>query len=300
MVVDPERIVLGTAQWGMAYGVANRSGQPGPELVAEILATAREGGITTLDTARAYGSSEEVVGALDQAAEWRVITKLDANVAPPGADAAAVRERAETSLSVSRTALRRSTLDTVLLHRGSQLAAADGAAWAVLREARADGSVGRIGVSATSPGEALEALAHPEVEAIQVAASLLDQRLLRAGFFDRASARGVEVFVRSVYLQGVAHLDPDALPPGLAGLRPVLRRIADAAGTLGMAPADLFLAYARDRLPGRPLIGTETPLQLRENLAAWRRPVDDAVLDAVAASVGDLAEDVLDPSQWDA
>ena len=300
MVADPGRIVLGTAQWGMAYGVANRSGQPGREQVAEILAAAREAGIDTLDTARAYGTSEEVVGALDPAAEWRVITKLDPDVAPPSADAATVRLRAETSLGASRMALRRSTLDTVLLHRGSHLATADGAAWAVLREARAEGIVRRIGVSVTSPDEALEAIAHPEVQAIQIAASLLDQRLVRAGFFDRAAARGAEVFVRSIYLQGVAHLGLDALPRGIAGLRPALRRIADAAGVLGMAPAELFLAYARDKLRGRPVIGTETPLQLRENLAAWRRPVDTAALDEVAASVGELPERLLDPSRWQA
>ena len=107
--------------------------------------------MTTLDTARAYGDSEVVIGQLvGPAPAWQVFTKLE--------PAAATARAAETSLAHSRAALRRSTLDGVLLHRASQRLAADGAVWDVLRRERDAGRIRHLGVSAGSPEEAWTAL----------------------------------------------------------------------------------------------------------------------------------------------
>ena len=71
-------LALGTVQWGLAYGIANRQGRPTPQEVGEILARARAAGVTTLDTARAYGDSEGVIGEfIGDAPDWRIVTKLD-------------------------------------------------------------------------------------------------------------------------------------------------------------------------------------------------------------------------------
>ena len=56
------RLMLGTVQFGMPYGVANRMGQPDYGDVLAMVAAAIEGGVNCFDTAAAYGSSEEVLG----------------------------------------------------------------------------------------------------------------------------------------------------------------------------------------------------------------------------------------------
>jgi aryl-alcohol dehydrogenase-like predicted oxidoreductase len=69
------RLALGAAQFGMPYGVGNTSGQVSQEAVCDILGQAYSESIDTLDTAIAYGNSEQVLGVAG-VSEWRVITKL--------------------------------------------------------------------------------------------------------------------------------------------------------------------------------------------------------------------------------
>ena len=58
-----DRICLGTAQFGLDYGIANARGKVSFDEVGQILRCALENGIVTLDTAGAYGDSEQMVGA---------------------------------------------------------------------------------------------------------------------------------------------------------------------------------------------------------------------------------------------
>jgi aryl-alcohol dehydrogenase-like predicted oxidoreductase len=296
--VRTQRIILGTVQWGQPYGVAGQGPPDDIELVS-LLARARKAGVATLDTARAYGASETRLGALAVGKSFEIQTKLAPDVCPDGADAHAVRARTAASLAASRAALGVARLDAVLLHRAAHRCAAGGAAWDLLRRSRQLGGIGQLGVSIARPEEAWRALADPDVERIQVATSLLDQRLWRSGFFERARRAGKEVQVRSVFLQGVAFLAPGALPDALAPLRDPLAAIERWSRARGMTSADAFLLFARE-IPRVPLVlGFERDAQLAAALEAWRRrrlaPSERAEL---AGLVPELGADVLDPSRW--
>lgn len=292
------RIVLGTVQWGQRYGIAG-AGVPDDAELARILDRAHAAGVAALDTARAYGASETRIGKLAAPQRFAIQTKLGPDVAPSDATAAAVRDRAAASLATSVAELGVVRLDAVLLHRAAHRCAAGGAAWDVLRRARKAGRVARIGLSAARPDEAWAALADPEVERIQVATSLFDQRLWRTGFFERARRAGKHVQVRSVFLQGVAFLAPDALPMHLAPLREPLRRVAAWAHSRSLTVADACLLFARE-IPGVALVlGFERAEQLDAALEAWRRPrLAPSERAALAGLVPELPPDVLDPSRW--
>ncbi len=289
-----DQIALGTVQWGMAYGIANRSGQPGTPEIERILAHARDAGVHLLDTARAYGEAESAVGALTEADPWwRIVTKLSPDVAAGSADAA------QASVEASLRALRRSELDVLLLHRPADRFAAGGAVWARLLELRRAGTIGAIGISAVDPTDAIAALDDPTVEVLQVAASLFDRRLADAGLFERAAARGVEVHVRSVLLQGVAHLEPGELPAGLAGLSAALGAVQAWERDHGLARGAAWLQYAR-RLPGATLVlGCERVEQLDANLAALSgAPLGDEDAAQLVAVAGRLADELVAPARW--
>ncbi|MFD0516840.1 aldo/keto reductase [Paractinoplanes durhamensis] len=108
-------LILGTAQLGMAYGIANRTGAPDDDAAAGILAAARDLGITHLDTARAYGDSENRIGVAAPP-ELAIITKV-----APGADtAAAVRASVDASrAALGRSGMGRSGPVTLLFHRAT-------------------------------------------------------------------------------------------------------------------------------------------------------------------------------------
>lgn len=295
------RLTLGSAQWGLRYGIANRDGLPSAAAIGEMAETAAMAGIGTIDTARAYGGAEAAIGALT--GEWRVITKLAPDVSGEDIDPAESRRRVERSLDASRRALRRDRLDAVLLHRDEHRRLSGGAAWSVLLEERQAGRIGAIGCSVVRVADATPLLDDPACEILQVPASLLDRRLARTGFFDAAHALGREIFVRSVFLQGVAHQDRDALADHLATLGDVLASLDDASRSAGVERWELFLAWARERTAGaRVIVGCETVGQVRRNLDAWSR-AGGAVRD-VLASVEDrlpeLPDAILDPWRWPA
>jgi glutamate-1-semialdehyde 2,1-aminomutase/spore coat polysaccharide biosynthesis protein SpsF len=285
-------LALGTVQWGLAYGIANRQGRPTPQEVGEILARARAAGVTTLDTARAYGDSEGVIGEfIGDAPDWRIVTKLD--------PAAATLADAEESLRASRAALRRPLLDVVLLHRAHQLHADGGRIWNLLCRERDAGTIRAIGISASTPDEAWAALDHADVDCLQVACSLLDQRLSRREFFESAADTGRTVFVRSVFLQGAAYLKPAELPAHLRRLSEPLRAIRRWAADHQVSIVEAFLAFVA-RLAGvHVLVGCESVAQIEQNLRAWQtaRELSSAV-SVLVESVPALPAEVLDPSQW--
>jgi len=284
-------LALGTAQWGMPYGIANRAGQPSMSEIERMLTAARAAGVRTLDTAPAYGSAEEVIGSLaGEDPYWTVMTKLS-----PDLDGAA---SARASLALSRQAVRRSRLDVVVLHRAEHRRAYAGAVWEVVMAERAAGGIDRVGISAHGPGEATEALADPDVEVVQVAASLLDQRLARAGFFAKAAEVGKHVIVRSVFLQGVAHLPVEELPPRLAGLAEPLGAIDSWAAGHGVDRAAAFLGYASSLGAQHVLVGCEAIGQLEENLRWWSNALPPAQAREVAELVPALPTQLIDPATW--
>jgi hypothetical protein len=106
--------------------------------------------------------------------------------------------------------------------------------------------------------------------------------------------------VRSIFLQGVAHLGVDALPPFLAALAEPIRRIEKYARELGVPSRSLYLGFARELLPGaHPVVGCERETQLVELLEDWTNDaVDAAVLAPLVDALPIQAAEVVDPSKW--
>jgi len=297
---DPRRLTLGSAQWGMAYGIANRTGPPNVGELDRLLALARDAGIRSIDTARAYGESEARVGrALAGHDDWRVVTKLAPDVEAPGLELGESLDRVAASLAKSREALGVARLPVLLLHRHAHRHAFGGKLWRTLLAEREAGRIGALGVSAANPEEAWAALDDPEIECLQVATSLLDLRLHRQGFFPRAREAGRTVYVRSVYLQGVAHLGSARLPGFLAPLAAPIRQIEAFASTLGVEPRAVYLAFVRE-LPGvHPVLGCETAAQLAQLLRDWEdETIDGALLNGLVDALPTAEAPLVDPSLW--
>mgnify|MGYP001822294722 CR=1 FL=1 len=291
---DPRRLVLGSAEWGRASGA----------MLGAMLDRAAGHGVRTLDTARAFGTSEARIGeALANRASdarFRVITRLAPDVHTQGLGIGETLERVLESLARSREALGLESLPVVLLHRFEHRHACGGKLWRLLLAEREAGRIGTLGVSAATPEEAWGALEDPDIVVQQVASSLLDLRLVREGFFARARELGRTIYVRSVFLEGVAHLDPPALPPYLAGLAPALGTIRSTAERLGVPAAAVYLAFARELLPGaHPVVGCETEAQLSELLSYWESDrIDVATLSPLVESLPTLGAELVDPARW--
>jgi aryl-alcohol dehydrogenase-like predicted oxidoreductase len=289
---------LGTAQLGMDYGVANRTGAPGEEVARSLVSGAWKGGIRLFDTASHYGQSEAVLGRslaalvgpedLDQA---RVVSKVHPDVDPLAEGAL------ERCLTGSLTLLGMPRLYGLLLHREEHLSR-----WDEIRPQmdalRDQGLLDRAGVSVYRVESALAALRCSGLDLLQVPSNILDRRFESAGIFERAAAAGVEVQVRSVFLQGLLLLDGEEIPAGLAQARPFVEAFRDFCRQSGLSARRVALGYALAAYPeAEILVGAETPDQVRENLTSAARLPEDLVHEA-RRRFPSIPEQVLNPSLW--
>jgi len=291
-------IVLGTAQWGMDYGVANRTGPPDDRELARVLGVARQAGATRLDTAAAYGNSEERIGeALGADPDWHVTTKLDPRLASVAAPSDAQRLVAS-GLAAALRRLGRSRLDAVLLHGKEQLDVHRGAIWDALREARENALVGAIGISVADVHDVAACVECDGVEVVQLAVSLLDRRAADLGLLEAARERGVDVMGRSPFLQGAALLEPSSLPEHLEQLaEPISRVRAWCAERERELPATLLAWVLALPLAG-VVVGAERAGQLEQQLRAVTVPLTAGEHAELGSLVGALPDTILDPWRW--
>jgi spore coat polysaccharide biosynthesis protein SpsF len=301
------KFVLGTAQLGMDYGIANRTGMPESAEATALVKTAITNGAVFIDTARAYGRSEEVVGrALGDGWQGRaqLVTKLDplANC-PSDASEDVVCKYVELSVMKSLWNLGARILDFCLLHRADHIVAWDGEVWRHLQNLQEAGLIGALGVSVQTPEELDKCLEVPEVSLIQLPMNLLDHRWeqmiprLRAG-----RERGLIVHVRSVFLQGLL-LTEDPENWYRAGVEPeaVLDWLRSTLLDTGMdSVAELCVRYAcgLDWVDG-VVIGVETLPQLQANLRyVSRGGLDVESLSRISGTRPRLPDTALNPSNW--
>lgn len=291
------RMSLGGAQLGLAYGRLNTAGKPDRASAVGLVRRAVGTGVSTFDTARAYGDSEAVLGEAlaGTGAAVRVVTKVAplADDAPPEAvDASVLRSLHE---------LRTRQLDTVLLHRASDIVADDGRRWQRLRALAADGLVRRLGASVQSAEELELALATPGIEVVQLPYHALDRRWDR--WLRAAQPPSVEVHVRSVFLQGLLLAADTDRWPVVDGVdaRAVLDALDGFVKRFGRADrADLCVAFVQaNPAVSRLVLGVDNAEQLLANAELLNRPVLDADQVAeVEQTFGDLPEALLNPALW--
>jgi len=265
------KLGLGTAQFGMPYGVTNAAGRVAPEQAAAILRNAADGGVDLVDTAAAYGESEAVLGAiLWPRHPFRIVSKLPplALLPPHGTPA----ERMEGAVEGSLRRLRQDTLYGLLLHRAADLCEASGpAVLATLNALKRTGRVAKIGVSVYGAAEIDAVLERCTPDIVQLPLNALDQRLLRSGHVARLAAAGVEIHARSIFLQGVLLADPADLPDHFSPFLPVLQRFREKARASGTDPLRMALRFVSS-LPAvhAAIVGVTTPAELDDIQAAFR------------------------------
>ncbi len=202
------KIALGTAQFGMTYGVANRRGQiPAPE-AEQILRWSRLAGIDTIDTAMSYGESEACLGRAGMAG-FKVVTKLP--LVPAHCTDVVAWAKGQVHDSLQRLGIPR--LHGLFLHHAKQLSGEHGAALATaLRALKDEGSVQKVGVSVYSPTDLQSAESVCTLDLVQAPFNLLDRRLLESGWLEKLSGQGVEVHIRSAFLQGLLLMSSSEIP----------------------------------------------------------------------------------------
>lgn len=286
-------LALGTVQLGCRYGVNNAIGrQPTMAEAHAVLTAALDAGIEVYDTAAAYGSAEEVLGAYHLAGKnARIISKLK-----PDCEDSPTAVLAEIRGSLGR--LGGASLYGYMLHRAADRERAGVMAGMVA--AREQGLTAKIGVSIYEPAEALAAAADPRVDIIQIPYNVLDYRLDEAGFFDLARENGIEVYARSAFLQGLLLMDPAAAETRVPGSGELVREFQSIAAAHGFTPVEAAMLYSLSHSGiDYVVFGVDTREQLEANTTLASRLADfTACCTALHGHFRGVKREIIVPSLW--
>jgi len=282
------RLALGTAQFGMAYGIANSSGQVSRNGVQEILALAEVNRINTIDTAIAYGESESALGAAGVRG-FRVITKLPH--IPDGTADINDWIRGEVADSLQR--LRVNSLYGLLLHRSRPWL--DEGVNAVLGQLKKEGVVKKIGVSIYSPDELAPLFSLASIDLVQAPFNLVDRRLSTTGWLARLHDNGVEIHARSAFLQGLLLMSQNAIPERFTPWGELWQKWHEWLASMDMTAIQACLGYVLS-FPeiDKVVVGVDSLDQLRQLIDAAKMPNSQHAFPEISSA----DEKLINPSHW--
>lgn len=216
------KIVLGTAQLGMAYGISNQMGQTCAEEAVRILSLAKQAGIKLIDTAAAYGNSEIVLGNISISCDFNMVTKtvvLKKKVITTD-DIARVIETFQQSLKN----LRLSKVYGLLVHHMDDLLLGGPDFYQALLTLKRQGLVEKIGVSIYTEAQLEQILTQYPIDIVQLPLNVFDQRFLQQNYLKKLKAANIEIHARSVFLQGLLLMPITYLPSHFADVLPHIKR----------------------------------------------------------------------------
>jgi len=296
------RLGVGTAAFGLdQYGIpAPGEGSVEPAESIANIHRAVEGGVNLFDTAPAYGCSEELLGkALADHKNCWIATKVPLPENIDEVSHAELMHRVEESLDGSLRRLRRDVLDVVQIHNATVEILQQGKLVCCLERAREAGKLRYIGASVYGEEAALTAIRTGKIQVLQVALSLLDQRMCDK-VIPEARAAGVGVLTRSVLLKGTLTKRAQWLPPSLQALSQASERAVSELGTCWEALPSMALRFCLS-VDGVHCVlsGVRNSAEVEDCLAACAAgPIAPALL-AKAYGLGLSDERLLNPSHWE-
>ncbi len=291
------RLILGTAQFGMDYGIANTRGKPAADSARAIVETAWKAGIRHLDTAQAYGDSEAILGRALRELGIADHACITSKLALPEQGFSPTDVRDSVAGSVQRLGVER--LWCFMLHHPRQLAYWDRGLGEALLGLREEGHIRYLGVSLSPLGDAPRCIAHPDMDVLQLPCNAWDRRPIETGVLDTARGNGKLCCVRSLYLQGLLTLSPSEAVARLPKAEEVARRWHAFAESQSISVAELAIRFGMN-LETPLVVGADSSEQLEKTLAWMRQgPLAASVLEALAEALGSAVDDeILEPWRW--
>lgn len=283
------KLILGTAQFGMDYGINNNQGKISINDVNQILDIACKNEIEMLDTAAVYGNSEKVIGAYHNSnCKFKVITKLASNTI---ADWEKILNESLKSLDVEK-------VDTLLFHSFES--------YKSLRSTKLYSNLlsykgkyfSNLGVSVYTNNELNLLKEDDTINLIQSPFNVLDNELKRRTIFLELKNAGKKIYTRSVFLQGLFFMNEQSIPKSLNAILPFINRLKNIALSKKKHIGELALQYAlsKDYIDG-VLIGVDSVEQLKLNLE-WASNIPSTKFFEEIDRINVDNDNLLNPSLW--
>ena len=286
------KLILGTVQFGLDYGVNNTAGKPSKENIKSILDSAYNSGIQLLDTAEAYGDSQNKIGEYhnNSTNKFNVITKFNSNTEGFSLN---IIERVYNNLKI----LDVDKLYCYMFHSFDDFNKYFEKYRKDLLILKRDGIINNIGVSLYSNDELESVLKFNEITLVQLPFNLLDNNNKRGNIIKKAKAKGIEIHTRSAFLQGLFFKNTSEFTVKIKPLGPYLNLLNDLCDE-HYKMNDLALNYVcNQKNIDKVLIGVDNVQQLASNMLSEKKMITKELTNNI--EVIDVKETkLLNPSNW--
>lgn len=294
------KLCLGTVQFGIDYGLRGRS-KPSLENSIAMLDYAVRNGVDAIDTSALYGEAESVVGEfLRHSPVSRDDLAVVSKFGVAGFDGLSSNELEHRLLDAAGESLARlglNRLDAYICHVPS--AVHDDRVVRALGELRRSGLADHVGFSVYETEEAETAINSGVVDFLQIPLSILDQRMVTRGILELASCRGVQLHSRSAYVQGLALMEPTAVPEHLAEIRPAIECLAELCRSANVSRQVLALAFVRSfKQISHLVFGVHDMDQLVDTMTSFSSDVPIEVIQAARSQFADIKPELVMPNKW--
>lgn len=292
------RICLGTAQFGLDYGVSNKHGKINACDVGNILKRSQKHGVHWLDTAADYGTCEEALAAhKDELRKFKIATKslkYDPIEARPFQE---IENLYRSALLQSCKKLHREHADIYYLRSPEEMLNIYGErVIEFIARLKDDGIIKKIGISVYDQNQIEKILQHFTPDIIQVPCNVLDQRLIKSGTLKDLKKMGIEIFARSAFMQGLILMQPSKTPKYFEPIRQHLKLFHHECRSHGITPIQAALSFilSQEHID-RIILGVSSLDEWEEILNIISKPMNT---DLDWTSIRLDNEDYLNPAKW--
>lgn len=282
------KIALGTAQFGLNYGISNYHGKVATTEIKAILDLAYACNISYLDTAVGYGNSENRIGDYhynNPHVNFNIITKISV----ASTDEIAIKSMINNLLE--RLSCKK--IYALLLHDASELTPE---IYEILLKQKEKANINKIGLSVYDPEQAFDLVKKYPIDIIQIPLNIFDQRFINSGCLNYLKKKKIEVHSRSIFLQGLLLQPLNEINSYFNPYLPLLKQFKQHCVLHDLSPLDLSLSMIHiAEQVDKFVIGVCSKNQLMEIISS---------IDKTSGITSDVShllstdESLINPSRW--
>jgi len=286
------KLILGTVQFGLDYGINNNHGKPSLKNIFQIFDHAFDNGIFFLDTAEIYGDVHKIIGNYhlkNPDKKFRINTKFNNDL-----ESSQINDKIINFLNN----LNIDFIETLMFHSfNSYKNNINGIKY--IQDFKKKGIIKKIGVSVYNNNEIEYLLNDNRIDTIQLPFNLFDNLNKRGFYLNKLKSFNKEIHTRSTFLQGLFFMDFDTSNSLLKILEKELNFIKEISIKNDISINDLALLYCLSQTEiDQVIIGVDSLNQLKKNLSCIKKSLNNKLLNDIN-NIDILNNDVLNPSLWE-
>ncbi len=285
------KIVIGTANFGMDYGIGNNQKKLLDSDIFEIINAAKKIGVNTIDTAISYGNSLNRLGKFG-VDNFKIITKFPKIPESKKKQTKWFKEQIEKTLKQ----LDVNNLEAILLHYPKDILEEKNSELIdFLLNLKNKGVINKIGVSIYEKNEIEEILKIFKPEIIQCPINIFDNRLLEKNYLENISKEGIEIHIRSIFLQGLLLLKREKIPQEFLKFKNLFEEWHNWLKITKLNPLEACIRYTNSlEIVDKIVVGIDSAYHLKQIMKYMKKPK----LTKRPNWQNSISRELIDPRLW--